>query len=411
MDTAKANKPLIDIALIKAPARGAETIYGLTLLERAITNCHRAGVNRIYIENAHATARQDEMSAALGRFAGKPGVTIVDSFAELAASHNLAPGTPCLMLTGNLVFTASQLRKLVADSAGRSSDVVTLPAYSSEDDSIMAGPINRVVDPADARGRVGRANQANRYLPFALNGKPEDADEAEVRLAKALRFETVETDGILARLIDRRVSWRISRQLARLGASPNGITICNTFIGFLCASLFVSTSYWSRIAGALLFLVAVTIDGVDGEVARLRMVESKFGALLDRITDNIVHVAVFIGLMVGCYRISGSTAYFYLLGILLVGFGACAISVQRALRVRGDEAQEWLSKVERFSGRDFAYLLVVLAVINHLAIFCWGTAFGTWVFALVLWWLTDRRSETGEHQARPANHAAAAEEV
>jgi hypothetical protein len=79
--------------------------------------------------------------------------------------------------------------------------------------------------------------------------------------------------------------------------------------------------------------------------------------------------------------------------------------------VRGDDAQRWLAKVERISGRDFAYLLVILAAINRLALFCWGTAFGTWVFALTLWWLTDRRSETDTPQARPENNAAAVEEV
>jgi phosphatidylglycerophosphate synthase len=154
--------------------------------------------------------------------------------------------------------------------------------------------------------------------------------------------------------------------------------------------MLATTSYWIRLVGAVLFLLSITIDGVDGEIARLRMVESKFGATLDVLTDNIVHVGVLVGLLVGCYRVSDSAAYFYLLPILLGGFACCALSVNRALRVSDEKAGRWIGNVERATGRDFAYIVVLLAIVNHLEIFVWGTAIGTYVFAGVLWWLTNR---------------------
>ena len=69
--------------------------------------------------------------------------------------------------------------------------------------------------------------------------------------------------------------------------------------------MFASPSYWIRLLGALLFLFSITVDGVDGELARLTMSETKFGGNLDLITDNIVHVAIFAGIFWGCYRMSG----------------------------------------------------------------------------------------------------------
>ncbi len=235
------------------------------------------------------------------------------------------------------------------------------------------------------------------YLPFALNGRPEDRQEAELRLAKSVRVESLETDAALARLLDRRLSWRLSYRLARTRVMPNHVTLANTALGcFGCAAMLASTGYWMRLLGAVLFLVSVTLDGVDGELARLRMVESEAGAKLDVLTDNIVHVAIFIGLTVGCYRSSHSPSYFYLLAILLGGFGLCAISVNRALNLTGEHAHEWIGMVERVTGRDFAYVLVVLALFGWLPAFVWAAAFGSWGFAISLWWLTNRRRESAD---------------
>ena len=157
--------------------------------------------------------------------------------------------------------------------------------------------------------------------------------------------------------------------------------------------MLASTGYWMRLLGAVLFLVSVTLDGVDGELARLRMVESEAGAKLDVLTDNIVHVAIFIGLTIGCYRSESQLRL-----LLPAGDSAGRLRPVRNFGQPRAEADrrtcpEWIGKVERVTGRDFAYLLVVLALFDWLPAFVWGAAFGTWVFALSLWWLTNRRQD------------------
>jgi len=365
--------------------------------------CERAGIRRFFLE-CDPVARP-ALAAATGRFTGRPEVSVVASFADLGRQAALPANEPCLMFAGNLVASRLQIEAATSHAAEASREVIQV---GGGDALISAGPLARLL--AHDTGRRVPA-PAERELPFAIDGHPGDVASAEARLARALRFETLESDGVLARYLDRHFSWRISRRLARTPITPNLVTFANTLLGLSAAAMFASTSYWIRLAGSLLFLCSIIFDGVDGEVARLKMAETRFGGLFDKLTDNLVNVAIFIGLIGGCYRAHRSPAYLYLIAIMLLGFAICAVSVARAFRVSGPGAEEFIGKVDRITGRDFAYLLVILALFDRLAVFAWGAAFGTYVFAFGLWWLTDRRMPRAEGETPAHETCAIAEEV
>lgn len=241
--------------------------------------------------------------------------------------------------------------------------------------------------PGWAQGPDSPSASSAAPLPYLLPSGEAGLREAESRLIDALAESTRESDGFLTRMVDRRISRRISPWLARWGVRPNWITLMGTLIGLTGAWLLSQVTYEAHLAGTLMFLAAVIFDGVDGEVARLALQESVFGHYLDIVTDNLVHVAVFVGLALGLSRATGNVSYLYVLLGLLGGFGLCALSVyQILLKAEGSERD---SRITRWLGflvnRDFAYLLVALALLDRLAFFLWGAMIGSYVFAVSLW--------------------------
>ena len=144
--------------------------------------------------------------------------------------------------------------------------------------------------------------------------------------------------------------------------------------------------YSAQVAGALLFLLVITLDGVDGELARLKMQETDFGATLDLVTDAFVNMLLVLGVILGCYRAGGSRAYLYLLPLFVGGFALCAIASHRMVRFSVDNSPRLAWLVERLTSRDFAYLLLFFALFDRLAIVAWGADFGSYVVAALLMW-------------------------
>ena len=105
-------------------------------------------------------------------------------------------------------------------------------------------------------------------------------------------------EGFMSRHVERRVSLAVTRRLVETSVTPNAVTLISVAIGLLGALGFLSPAPAFQLAGALLFLTHSILDGCDGELARLKFLESRWGAVLDFWGDNVVHVAVFAALAV-----------------------------------------------------------------------------------------------------------------
>jgi phosphatidylglycerophosphate synthase len=101
-------------------------------------------------------------------------------------------------------------------------------------------------------------------------------------------------DGFVSRHLNRHVSIFISKLVVNTPLSPNGATILTFLVGVAAAGFALSGSYGDTLIAAALFQLNQILDGVDGELARVRHQQSKLGQWLDTIGDDAA-LALFYG--------------------------------------------------------------------------------------------------------------------
>ncbi len=237
----------------------------------------------------------------------------------------------------------------------------------------------------------GRRADATAWTPPRGALLMRTVDASSRRAAEAALYARLgrSGDGWFTRVVDRRLSRALTRMLLPTGVSPNHVTVGSIGIGIVAGYCFALGTPEAAIAGALLFLFSTIVDGCDGEIARMTFRESAFGAKLDILGDNLVHLFLFGGIALGLHRRTGDPVIATLGPVLLVGVLVAMASVYSCvIRRTPNTAQRAL--FEAFASREFSYLLVVLTIVGRLDWFLWMSAIGTYVFSAGLWVLRAR---------------------
>jgi phosphatidylglycerophosphate synthase len=326
------------IFLVEGEAKGSQfsaslsRVGTLPILLRTILAAQKAGATRIMVA-ANPTIRRKVQRALF--FTGRlpESVDWIEAAAGASISQRLlliankAPGERLVLIDGNKTYHPSLLRKAAEWNDGRSALAL---ASGDELAGILALPSEMISDFAvRCPTQAGTLEELHASLtemhsvvstPVAEDqwqrvSTPEDCEAAERKLD---RWLVKPTDGIYARL-NRRMSIPISRQLIKFPITANMVSIFTLAVGIASAAFFAFGGYWSTLLGAFLCLFASILDGCDGEVARLKLLESDFGCWLETICDYAFYLFLLVGLTIGRWRSSGTKTYLVYGGLLLFG--------------------------------------------------------------------------------------------
>jgi phosphatidylglycerophosphate synthase len=365
-------------------------LLGLPLLRRSVLAASRAGFGRIVVQTS-------EPAGAKRLFDGSP-VTVLSPGEPI---QPLPPGR-IVMLAANVLPRIQWLRGLLEmqiEPGQLYRDAERVAVIEVADSEAIISIVSRGLQASDLYAALGQSfNTVDQ--PLGREGMlalttPQDVTKAEDWLLRGL---VKESEGFMSRHFERWVSLSISRRLVTTRMTPNAMSAVSVGIGLLGAPFFLSSSPAYQLTGAILFLAHSILDGCDGELARLRFQESRWGGLIDFWGDNVVHAAVFSCMAVG-WSLATQTLWPLLLGAFAVAgtVGSAWFVYWYTMREKRSDGPLFSSVVrspapgvsrllDALANRDFIYGVILLSAFGKAAWFLVLTAVGAPIFLLLLFW-------------------------
>ncbi len=165
--------------------------------------------------------------------------------------------------------------------------------------------------------------------------------------------------------------------------SANAVTILSLCAGLLAGLAFTESTAPMMLMGAVGFFLSNVLDECDGTVARQTNNCSQFGALLDTVTDCIVHAALFLGLGIGLHHRFPDGPWFFL-GAVATGGSilSCALDIGgitpwQPPRPTDEASLAWVTEWFRI---DFSLLVILSALFRQMGWILWAGALGVFFF-------------------------------
>lgn len=197
-----------------------------------------------------------------------------------------------------------------------------------------------------------------------------DIDTKEdLKLAERMILDslTKESDGIISRHFNRKVSTRLTKLLLKTGVTPNQISLMSFILALASGGLFF---LFYPIAGGILAQISSIVDGCDGELARLRGLTSRFGAFYDSVLDRYADFAILLGM------IMANPAEYWLPGAFaLLGSLSISYTTSRAELLTG---KGFTSGFNKLMTRDMRLFIIMLGgIFNQILPTLYVLAVGT----------------------------------
>ncbi len=233
--------------------------------------------------------------------------------------------------------------------------------------ALLSGPADRLPFPVPQPGvRTLSVGALPAYLPglrrtlrphWHLVRSPADATRARSAILDAAQKGILDFPARFLHPIPENV---LARAAAATGVTPNQITIATGLVALVATSLFARQAYGPALAIA--FLVNI-LDGVDGKLARIKLLSSRFGDRLDHVVDVLFEFSWYVGLGWGLSTAGATwTPLWASVSLIAVMIGARAVSGLYRM-VSGRQIHDHLAFDRAFrlvAGRRNVYVFVLL---------------------------------------------------
>ena len=122
----------------------------------------------------------------------------------------------------------------------------------------------------------------------------------------------------------RPLGFAWAKLAAKLGVTPNVITVASIFLGIGAGVAFYFNNIWINIAGMLLLIWANSFDSADGQLARLTHQYSRLGRILDGMAGDLWFASIYVAI---CLRENYTSEFFmdhpWLIWVIAVVTGIC----------------------------------------------------------------------------------------
>lgn len=316
-------------AVIILTQAGQKKMLGLTLRQRLILSASQAGWSEFWLYHPDKTEAQKavfELSSDRRvldrnvRFKVLVPETTGSKMLEVAGDDYLLFLEDNLVLDPAIFFRLAEnlegldlplVRIELQDKAGHHqpcSGLLVVRSGAGGDlvlSQVLAGKAISEIEVGTDQGRTAKLFLAG----FAVAVK----DRKSFIWARKLLLQTARKpqDGMVGRLINRRISLFLTKYFLYLNIHPIAQSIVIFAVGLLSV-FFVGYGRQLLVPGGILFELASIIDGCDGENARLTYRMTRTGQALDITADAVTFVSFFVALPVGLYRTYGGKIWLYL---------------------------------------------------------------------------------------------------
>jgi len=332
----------MDHAIVVAAGAGIEntdlSIYGSTIfgslpqIKRLVITAQRAGIK-------HFTIITEDNGASLKKHLENDNRIESDVIWTSNYKDVKLESSSYLLVQSNLLTTPETLSNFMDSDINQ--DEILILTDTSEDAGIKT--IETIVEGISPSGGrtvgafIGSGKLLEKYFADSISLKsivPELIDKGKAKYkefsgkywmrlsddndsakkAEDLIFDYVgkTATGWISRNINSKFSLPTSRLLIKTPLTPNMISIGINIIGSLCG-IFYAIGH--PVIGALFMHIATVLDRCDGEVARVKLMETKKGQWVDTISDQFTVLSFLIGVPLGYYFISHNTIALVLGGI------------------------------------------------------------------------------------------------